>query len=440
MPASGNEVVTITIGGGASGPIDISEFQYTAFTGVGAVATTTTPPGSGTGSDTLSVSIVANSLILETGAISNSIVNSCGSISLTDTNRYNNCDTSGSTGFGQQINEHGPFALSQTVSFTMGYSGWNPPGGFVHGLIEIQGAAQAGTTISTKCFGNCGNPAVTIAKTNSTHLINFNQSITLFYPFQSSLNGFFVNASVFVGKTYNNGQQITVGIYIAYSCPVGATPFTAACPGSLIVSNSFLNPAKGKITVTVPGSTTGIANGQNAAVAFSCLYAPCDINDTNTVVPISQTAGNMPPLISQSSSFTGTCSCLTGAWAYITGNVVTGVPTITPTNAACAGFLDCLLPNWVNSLCSNPTPTCTSISGMIWAGGLAIFFTFFTLKGWGEIGPAVGNVKLPVVDVFLFWGLVWMLAMGGLALTFVWIPLFFFLVVALMFGKHGTFL
>ena len=68
-----------------------------------------------------------------------------------------------------------------------------------------------------------------------------------------------------------------------------------------------------------------------------------------------------------------------------------------------------------------------------------MFFTFFTLKGWGELSFA-GSAKLPIVDVFLFWGIVWMLAMGGLSLTFAWVPLFFFFVIALMFGKHGTFL
>src|SRR5204863_443716 len=41
---------------------------------------------------------------------------------------------------------------------------------------------QSGGTISalTQCYGNCGSPAVTLANTNSTHIINFNQSIGLF--------------------------------------------------------------------------------------------------------------------------------------------------------------------------------------------------------------------------------------------------------------------
>src|SRR5438445_6243326 len=50
--------------------------------------------------------------------------------------------------------------------------------------------AQTGTTVTvTQCYGNCGNPAITLDNTNSSHTVNFNQSITLFYEFQSNLNG-----------------------------------------------------------------------------------------------------------------------------------------------------------------------------------------------------------------------------------------------------------
>ncbi len=58
----------------------------------------------------------------------------------------------------------------------------------------------------TQCYGNCGSPAITLANTNSTKSINFNQSITLLYVFQSNLNGVILNLTTNLAIATNSNQ------------------------------------------------------------------------------------------------------------------------------------------------------------------------------------------------------------------------------------------
>src|SRR5947208_1437619 len=113
-------------------------------------------------------------------------------------------------------------------------------------------SSSGGQTVTvTQCYGNCGNPAITLANTNSTHTVNFNQTITLFYMFQSNVNGFLLNVTTSMAKSYlaiPNGPAFRV--YTIQSCPLGQAPFSPKCTGLLQAKSpeqSTYSPLKGKI-------------------------------------------------------------------------------------------------------------------------------------------------------------------------------------------------
>src|SRR5207249_1417034 len=84
---SGSDVFTAHY---SSGPfVEVDALQYVGFNGIGNQIGNAAVPGSGSGSDALTISLSSNSLVLEAGSILNSISNTCGSISLSDINRFN---------------------------------------------------------------------------------------------------------------------------------------------------------------------------------------------------------------------------------------------------------------------------------------------------------------------------------------------------------------
>src|SRR5260370_11319600 len=183
--------------------------------------------------------------------------------------------------------------------------------GFCGALGMMVGASftPSGTTTQTvtQCYGNCGSPAITLANTNSTHTINFNQSITLFYEFQSNLNGFIINVTTNIAKQYNNGIGVIEAIYTIPSCPLGATPFSTTCPGLLASGwNVVGNPGKGRLAngnYLIP-----VTNGQWVGISITATMSGLDLNDTNAGVPLFQTSGGAcscppPPIISHTSLF-----------------------------------------------------------------------------------------------------------------------------------------
>ena len=300
------------------------------------------------------------------------------------------------------------------------------------------GFTQSGTSGSTitvnQCYGNCGSPAITLANTNSTHTTNFNQTIMQFYQFQSNLNGFVVNASVNVAKSYTgaSGQAIFLAIYTISSCPTGQLPFTPSCPGNQVGVFNGGPPQKGKFSLFVSPNQIPVQNGQWLAIGFSCLVSSCDLNDTNTNVPLFQVNGQAsPPTLTQ--SFQTTCSCKTGAWLFIRGNVVTGAGPSQPSTAFCPGILDCLLPQWSQSWCFNPTASCVNSGGLLVATIVAVVLTFFVAKGSSEFMP---SMKLPIGEVFLVMELAWIFIMTGVGVIFVWVPIFFFFLISVLFGKQ----
>lgn len=304
-------------------------------------------------------------------------------------------------------------------------------------------AGTTGTTITvTQCYGNCGSPAITLANTNSTHTINFNQSITLLYEFQSNLNGFVQNYTLNYAAICGSGSKCTantlyMALYTIPSCPLGQTPFGPQCPGLRVSQGSNGPPSKARISFVA--SNVAVSNGQWVGIGVSGTFNGIDINDTNTNVNLFQTnEGTVPPSISQAVAVAGTTSKM-GAWAWIKGNGVTGgPPTSGGSNFNCPGFLDCLLPNWVSSFCFNQSAACLNASGLIWAMIFAGLSTFILAKYGSELMP---GVKLPFGEIFLLFSLVFIFVMAGLSLIFVWVPLFFFFVVSILIGKKtGTYL
>lgn len=304
------------------------------------------------------------------------------------------------------------------------------------GLNLLAGAtfAQSGSTgtgfvTTTTCYGNCGTPPITLANTNSTHGFNFNQSLTLFYEFQSNANGFVLNVTTNVAKTYSNGQVVALGVYTIASCPVGTTPFTTACPGLLQFSKNVQNPLKGQQSLTLTGGSVPVSNGQWIGISVSGLFSPLDLNDTNTNVNIFQTNGMNPAVITQSSQLTS-CACKTGLWAWIVGNTVTSAPPSTPALGLC-GAMDCILSALANGFCSNATAACQTSGSIFWSIIITILFMVV-------MGVTVGTrVKLPFGELFilLFVGLV--MTFAGLGLTLIWVPIFFFMIVAVLFARHS---
>jgi len=176
-------------------------------------------------------------------------------------------------------------------------------------------------TVVSQCYGNCGNPAVTLANTNSTHTINFNQSITLFYITQSNLNGFVANVTAQVAKTYSNGETISIGLYtVDPICTASNLPFTPQCPGFLAQKQGpSVNPTKGKFSMT---SNVAIQNGQWFGVAVTGAFTGLDLNDTNTNVVLSQASGQTPTVISQYQNLGNSKAAL---YAWVNGNsIITG--------------------------------------------------------------------------------------------------------------------
>lgn len=211
----------------------------------------------------------------------------------------------------------------------------NPSGAFSTGVLDgtngapIVGASfttQAGINLAvTQCYGNCGNPPITLANTNSTHTINFNLSITLLYEFQSNLNGKIVNMTVTVARDYLNGQTMRLGIYtVDQNCPAGVSPFSPQCPGFLQQDLTVTAIFKGTYAITGPG-VIQIVNGQWAAIGVSGAFKGLDLNDTNTNAALFQTSGRVPSTITTSSSLNP--ASLVNMQAYVTGNVVSVGPS-----------------------------------------------------------------------------------------------------------------
>ena len=313
----------------------------------------------------------------------------------------------------------------------------NCPGNAMATGASFTPTGQTGTTVTvTQCYGNCGSPPITLANTNSTHPVNFNQSITLFYPFQSNINGFILNVTTSVAKSYSNGQGIVEAIYVVPSCPLGQIGFTSQCPGYLASGwNVVGNPNKGKLTngnYHIP-----IANGQWAAVSISGVFAPLDLNDTNTAIPVSQTQGGgcaCPPPAAITTSSVFSSSFKMGLWAWIIGNVVTSQPPSTPSVNACAG-LDCILTEATNSFCTNVTTACQTGSALFWVIILTIISVVTVVWSFTAILPEANVGRMGIGEIAILFFLGWIVIFTSFSLLSIYVLLLVFFVVAALSAK-----
>ena len=303
--------------------------------------------------------------------------------------------------------------------------------GIVGGSFTAQGTS-GGTLTVTQCYGNCGTPPITLVNTNSTHSVNFNQSIQLFYQFQSNLNGFLLNVTTNAAKSYvntANGPIFTV--YLVQSCPLGQQPFTQQCPGVSQSSGGFLSVPKGRSSLA--NLKVAVSNGQWVGIALSAPFSGFDVNDTNTIVPMFQT--NQNGVITSASSFSTTSKV--GLWAWIVGNVVSGSGPTSPTGPCTnLGFLDCFFTNLVNSFCSNVTTACQTSSAILWT----IIFTIITmmLLAYGEsrIAPSNKGLTLVTPELGLTFFIGFLLMMAGIGLVTAFAITFFIMIFTLLFAKH----
>jgi hypothetical protein len=431
---SGSDTVTVATGG-ATRAFGFTVLDYSNVASFGVSATNQNDNTGNTGTSTVTLTGTQSSLsaIIEAVYFTGSgtqptLTNDNGQIT------RDNINTGAPVCNGELCRSTDIAAPSTSFSLSFDYAGTSCPLGpcFIsHSALELTGTSGgASITQVTNCYGNCGSPAITLANTNSTHNVAFNQSITLFYEFQPTINGFFLNATTNVARAYTNGQQVFLGLYLIPSCPLGSSPFSASCPGNLQGSTTFTNPNKGKIALTLSNSLS-ITAGQWAAVAVSCLFAPCDLNDTNTNANIFQTNGVMPAVIQQSSQLTS-CACKTGLWAFVRGNVITNIPPVSAPGGSCAG-LDCILPNVVNSFCNNVTPTCQTGSSLFWVFVLTIVSIATLSYILGETLPSVnlGRLGIGEMGILLFIG--WLALFESFSLISAWVMILVFFIVSWLF-------
>jgi hypothetical protein len=185
---------------------------------------------------------------------------------------------------------------------TSGANGFicNPGCGVGDGTGQIPYAVYGSTSTTPgqlkQCYGACG----TIQNTNSTHTINFNNSVTIFYTAQSNLNGFILNESTFLAKSYINGMVLYLGVYVVDAhCTVSNSPFTPQCPGFLTAQTSITNPGKGTQTLQL---NVPVVTGQWIGIAVSASFSGLDINNTSTSQTLYQTTGRMPTVVNSYTS------------------------------------------------------------------------------------------------------------------------------------------
>ncbi len=288
-------------------------------------------------------------------------------------------------------------------------------------IFVASGVLSTSAGLINQCFGNCA----TIVNTNSTSTINFNVTQTIFYKQQITTDGFAVNMTTVVGKSYAVafGMTLHLGLYATdLSCQSLTTPFTPSCPGFLLRTESFKNPQKGTQTMFL---NNALRVGQFVGVAFSASRDGLVLNDTTTNFSSFKTSGIMPSVITQ---FENNGNLKANLKLNIATNVATTpIPDIgvTPT-----------LGDWLLSLIDN-----FSIGNRI-AGGIFWFFAF-------SLGIIVGiplalsqrdiempRGSMPVLIPFIFLGVSTMFtSLGALP---AWIPILIFVIVAWLFAGTIT--
>jgi len=287
-------------------------------------------------------------------------------------------------------------------------------------VFEVTGdtASSGAGSIITQCYGNCD----TVVNTNSTKSINFNITQTIFYKQQITIDGFALNMSTVVGKTYTSsfGLTLFLGLYATdLSCPSLSSAFTPACPAFLLRSEAFPNPVKG---TSVMFLNHQLKAGQTVGIAFSANRDGLVLNDTATTQASFKTSGIMPTVITQFES---------------NGNLKTNlkltleIAVPTPTGGATTPSLA----EWILDLIDNFG------AGRV-AGGIFWFFAFSLgiiigvplLFARSDIDMPRGSMGMLIPFVFLGTSTLFT-SIGALP---AWIPILIFIMVAYLFAGAIT--
>src|SRR6266566_1730660 len=401
---SGNSiVVTVTQSGGVCPTYTVSVEIYSFVASIGTSNVVLGGTSASAGSDSNTITISSNSIIYETFDFVNG-----GCPSLSPGSGQSSRELYCFTGQAEQLVMDRFYSNGGAIASTANWSGASGNSGTQHIVIELTSAGGSPSNLGTltACYGNCGNPAITLVNTNSTHSINFNNSITLFYEFQSNLNGFILNETVNVAKTYTNGEQVGLGIYTA-NCNAGVTPFTSACIGQQR-ANTISNPniAKGKFSL-IP-SPIPVISGQWVGIAVTAINSGLDLNDANTSVALfQQSPGTIPPLLNNGASFN--CACKIGMWAYITGNTV-GIPPPSIGGQGCGADVVCFM---IASACGLTPSNC-----LIGALAFGLIYSFASIIILEAVSAKIGsNMTIPggiYVLTFMGWMTFWSLIVGAI--------------------------
>lgn len=439
--ASSNDGIILTwsscqFGGSPGGAMSMAEYS-----GVGSIGSTfhndavNDPSCASACTKTNSITIGVNgALVVETFEDYNPTGGACPTIGLGGSSqilvRTLPCLNGLAGSFSQGVTVYAPNRGIGINSFSMTANNWAEVG---HELLELDppGGSPSNLGTQTACFGNCGNPAVTLANTNSTHSVAFNQTITLLYTFQSQLNGQVLNVTTSLAKSYSNGQTMTLGVYTVPVCPPGITGFTTPCPGVLQTQTTFNLPAKGRTSIN--NLAVPVSAGQWVGIAVTALYTGLDLNDTNTQVVMLQASGSMPASISQTTTFSTTSKV--GMWAYVTGNVVTGTPPPTTVGGLCFG-LDCILTNAVNSLCTVVSAACQTASSMFLVIILTIISILVLAFFFNQILPTVNIGRLGLGEIGILIFVMWIAIFTSFSLMSLYVLAITFSIVAILMGKR----
>jgi hypothetical protein len=450
----GTDVITITeTNGFTSGPSAFADHYTnvlsTSSPTIRAPCTTTSPCGGHSGTDTFNPALAtgSNQIVWEVATIVGNSALGASGVSA------NSGQTVISSFFFNSNSVGAVKSFQSTCTSSCPSIGWTTDntsvGTFLdHGAVIVTGSNPSNLGSLTACYGDCGNPAVTFQNGNSTHLVNFNTSITLFYRFQSNLNGFLLNETVNVAKTYTNGQQVGLGIYTA-TCNAGVTPFTSACPGQQRAA-TISNPSVPKGKFSLVPSPISVTVGMWIAIGFTAIYAGLDLNVTNAAclpnqnpvnsgicdtVGMQYTTGTIPQLLSSSTkcSQTGTpCNVgvdATGVWSWITGNTVTTPPPIGGSQG-CGGDIVCFM---TSSACALTPSNC-----LIGALAFGLIYSFISIILLEVVSVKIGSgMTIPggvYVLTFMGWMTFWTLIVGA-----IWFVVLEILAVILLFSAFfGT--
>lgn len=279
----------------------------------------------------------------------------------------------------------------------------------------------SGGTQTSQCYGNCGNPAITLTNTNATSGFNFNQSITIFYQAQSNLNGLVKNVTVSIGATTLNGNLGILALYtVDVQCTTSNNPFTPQCPGLLQKSQS-INTVKGKQSML---TNVQVIIGQWIGIGLSFSFSGASVNGTNTDVTMYQASGKVPTVINAFSTISLTRPAL---FAFITGSgvIVTIPPPIETfcTNIAC-GLLQ-LVDNFGAGRVAG---------GLFWMmifWGTMTFLLVYVSRPGEHFGVESGGLNLPF-EVHIMTFLIFAIFFSALGALPAWIPILIFFFVALL--------